>query len=105
VYVRGVLADSSLSLEDKMEAVLQHVSDSSDAEAQDVMAQIAAVQDQRAGTTDPQQATKLDQSYEQLQLRLQKCMERHDQMFTLMSNISQKFDGMAKVAIENLGRA
>jgi hypothetical protein len=40
-----------------------------------------------------------------LQFRIQRAVERRSQMFQLMSTLSEKFNEMAKVAIQNLGRA
>lgn len=103
--LRNIVCNPDMNIEDKIEAVLQHVTQSTDSELEDVMGQMSALQDQRAGTKDPAKARKLDQSYEQLQLRLQRCIERRQQMFQLMSNVSEKFNEMAKVAIQNMARA
>ena len=73
------------------------------------MNQLADAQDQQASVKDSKGSAaaeaKASRGVEQLQLKLQKLMERRKQTFDLMSNISEKFNEMAKTAIQNLGRS
>ena len=66
--------------------------------------------EKRAGTKqddkEGQKAlAKSQQNLELLQQRMQRAVERRKQMYDLMSNMSSKFNEMAKTAIQNLARA
>lgn len=107
--VRSILDSSSMSLEEKVEAVLQLIAEQTDDQISEVMDQMAQVSQRRAGlgqgTNARKSAAAMDQSMERLQLRLQKLIERRRQMFELMSTLSEKSNEMAKTAIQNMGRA
>jgi hypothetical protein len=98
-----------MSLEEKLQAILTLITRDTDDEILDLMNVMASVRDQRAalGTDESSRAqdAKLETTMEQLNLRLQRLMEKRKQMFDLMSNISAQFNEMAKQAIQNLGRA
>lgn len=107
--VSDIINNPSMSLEEKLQAILTLITQDTDDEILDVMKEMASARDERAklGTDQKSKAreAKLDTTMEQLNLRLQKLMEKRKQMFDLMSNISSKFNEMAKQAIQNLGRA
>jgi ribosomal protein L9 len=107
--VSDIINNPNMSMEEKLQAILMLISRDTDDEILDVMQQMASLRDERAtlgsGEKDRARAAKLETSMEQLNLSLQKLMEKRKQMFDLMSNISSKFNEMAKVAIQNLGRA
>ncbi|MBN1209919.1 MAG: hypothetical protein JXB05_34025 [Myxococcaceae bacterium] len=107
--VSDIINNPNLSMEEKLQAILMLISRDTDDEILDVMREMASVRDERAtlgsGEKDRARAAKLETSMEQLNLSLQKLMEKRKQMFDLMSNVSSKFNEMAKVAIQNLGRA
>lgn len=107
--VRSILDNPHLSIEDKIQAVLAAISENTDGEMVDVMRQMASARDEQAtlGTSDAdkKRAAKLETSMQELNLRLQKLMEKRKAMFDLMSNMSSKFHEMAKTAISNLRSA
>lgn len=107
--VTDIINNPNMSLEEKLQAILTLITQDTDDEILDVMKEMASARDERAklGTDQSSRAreAKLDTTMEQLNLRLQKLMEKRKQMFDLMSNISSKFNEMAKQAIQNLGRA
>jgi hypothetical protein len=107
--VSDIINNPNMSLEEKLQAILTLITRDTDDEILDVMKEMSSVRDERAGlgTDEKSRAreAKLETTMEQLNLRLQKLMEKRKQMFDLMSNISSKFNEMAKQAIQNLGRA
>jgi hypothetical protein len=107
--VSDIINNPYMSMEEKLQTILALITQDTDDEILGVMQEMASVRDERAtlGTEqkDRQRAAKLETTMEQLNLRLQKLMERRKQMFDLMSTLSSKFNEMAKVAIQNLGRA
>jgi hypothetical protein len=107
--VASILNDPSMSIEEKIELVLSGLMDNSDAEIVATMDELAAAQNKSAGIKECPGADKARQesqtSVEKLNLKLQKLMEKRKAMFELMSNMSTKFNEMAKAAISNLGRA
>ncbi|SET32498.1 hypothetical protein [Stigmatella erecta] len=105
--VRDILNNPNMSMEEKLQAILMMITRDTDDELLGVMSEMASLREERAtlGSGDAGRAAKLDTSMEQLNLRLQKLMEKRKQMFDLMSNISSNFNEMAKTAIQNLGRA
>lgn len=123
--LKAILSDPSMSLEDKIDALCSQMMKSIDGQIEDVMGQMADLQDQddaaskkmtdSAGSTSSSgkktgaqaqtQHQELQRNMEQLQQQLQKLMERRNQMFTLQTNMSEKFNEMAKQALQNLGRA
>lgn len=107
--VKGILDNPNMSVEDKIQAILMSISQNTDDELLGVLNEMANSRDQRAtlGTSDAdkKKAAKLDTSMQELELRLQKLMEKRKAMFDLMSNMSSKFHEMAKTAISNLRSA
>ncbi len=104
-HLRNILNDPRLSLEDKLLALLEGGLRSVDGELQGMMGQLVNLQTQKGGTKDTKKAGELDTQMQMLQFRIQRAVERRSQMFQLMSTLSEKFNEMAKVAIQNLGRA
>jgi hypothetical protein len=107
--VRSILDNPHMSIEDKIQAILMSITRDTDGEILDVMRDMATARDEQAtlGTSDAdkKRAAKLDTSMQELNLRLQKLMEKRKAMFDLMSNMSSKFHEMAKTAISNLRSA
>ncbi|WP_426754286.1 hypothetical protein [Myxococcus sp. Y35] len=107
--VRSIVDNPNMSIEDKIQAILMSISSDTDEEILDVMEQMANVRDQRAtlGTSEADRKTgaKLESSMQELELRLQRLVEKRKAMFDLMSNMSSKFHEMAKTAISNLRSA
>ncbi|MFP2928663.1 hypothetical protein ACLESO_26400 [Pyxidicoccus sp. 3LG] len=106
---RSILDNPHMSIEDKIQAVLMNISENTDAEVVDVLREMSDARQQQAslGTSDADKKTaaKLESSMQELNLRLQKLMEKRKAMFDLMSNMSSKFHEMAKTAISNLRSA
>lgn len=104
-----IIHNPHMSLEEKLQAILMLITRDTDEELLGVMQDMASLREERAGLgtdkKDQALAAKLETTMEQLNLRLQKLMEKRKQMFDLMSTLSSKFNEMAKLAIQNLGRA
>jgi hypothetical protein len=85
------------------------ISENTDDEVLGVLNEMASTRDQQAtlGTSeaDKKKAAKLETGMHELNLRLQRLMEKRKAMFDLMSNMSSKFHEMAKTAISNLRSA
>ena len=98
-----------MSIEEKLQAILMALTANVDDEMLKVMDDLAAAQDKQAGianTPENQKAiSDAKRSVEMLNLRLQNLMEKRKAMFDLMSNMSTKFNEMAKTAINNLRSA
>ena len=100
--VREILDDPSLSLEDKIQLMLQQISDGLD---KDILDTLSAQDSAKASGSGQADQVKAQKDSEQLQLKLQKLIERRKQMFDLMTNMSEKFNEMSKAAIQNMARA
>ncbi|WP_342375794.1 hypothetical protein NVS55_31530 [Myxococcus stipitatus] len=107
--VRALIDDPRMSIEDKVQAILGAISSETEDEILEVMGQMASAGEDRAvlGTTDADKraAAKIDGDMRALELRLQRLVEKRKSMFDLMSNMSAKFNEMAKTAISNLRNA
>jgi len=107
--VKGILDNPNMSIEDKIQAILMSISENTDDEVLGVLNEMASTRDQQAtlGTSeaDKKKAAKLETGMHELNLRLQRLMEKRKAMFDLMSNMSSKFHEMAKTAISNLRSA
>ncbi|AGC47688.1 hypothetical protein MYSTI_06415 [Myxococcus stipitatus DSM 14675] len=107
--VRALIDDPRMSIEDKVQAILGAISSETEDEILEVMGQMASAGENRAvlGTTDADKraAAKIDGDMRALELRLQRLVEKRKSMFDLMSNMSAKFNEMAKTAISNLRNA
>lgn len=102
-----ILSDPTLSIEEKIELILQRVCERTDEELLATMRELDALSSKKADLKDPNdgESQKIQRSIEQLNLRIQKLVERRRAMFDLMSNMSQKFNEMARTAIQNMARA
>ncbi|MCE9667327.1 hypothetical protein LY474_05815 [Myxococcus stipitatus] len=107
--VKGIVDNPRMSIEDKIQAILTNITSETDDEIMDVMQDMADARDQKAtlGTSeaDKKKGAKLESSMQELELRLQRLVEKRKAMFDLMSNMSSKFNEMAKTAISNLRSA
>ncbi|MFZ5469936.1 MAG: hypothetical protein ACOZIN_10915 [Myxococcota bacterium] len=114
-WCRSILSDPTLSIEEKVELLMMKILASLDKEILDTMEQVADAQQNVGKAQDAaakgssgsnKEATAAAQSKaDMLQFKLQRLVERRKQMFDLMSNMSAKFNEMARTAIGNLGRA
>ncbi|HSP77534.1 MAG TPA: hypothetical protein VLQ93_03335, partial [Myxococcaceae bacterium] len=107
--VKDIINDPSMSLEEKIEAILQQLMEGMDDEILKTMDDLAAAQDKRAGLSNEKgnekTAADADRSIERLQMRLQKLVEKRKMMFEMMSTLSMKFHEMAKTALSNMRSA
>jgi hypothetical protein len=97
-YLRNILNAPGLSIEEKLMLLV-------DRELQGMMGDLVTLQTRKGNTKDAKKAGELDTQLQLLQFRIQRAVERRSQMFQLMSTLSEKFNEMAKVAIQNMGRA
>lgn len=106
--IRSILGDPAMTIEEKIEAILMSMLERSDGELEKITKELANAEDKRnslsTDTSDKGKKAHADasRSAEVLAQRLQKLMQRRDQMFTLMSNVSKQFHEMAKQAIQNM---
>ncbi|HEX5746003.1 MAG TPA: hypothetical protein VFZ09_07150 [Archangium sp.] len=107
--MRGIINDPSMSLEEKIEAILMSLTEKMDGEILQVMDQLAAAQDKQAGIKngkgDEKALADSQRDIERLNLRLQKLVEKRKMMFEMMSTLSMKFNEMAKTALSNMRSA
>lgn len=107
--VRDVINNPHMSIEEKLQAILMALTENVDGQMLKVMDDLAAAQDKQAGISNTPENQKAisdaKRSVEMLNLRLQNLMEKRKAMFDLMSNMSTKFNEMAKTAINNLRSA
>lgn len=106
---KDLINDPRLSIEEKVQAMLMALTKEVDGELLKVMEELSAAQGERAGMATQKGKEKeladKDRNIEFLHLRLQKLVERRKAMFDLMSNMSAKFNEMAKTALSNLRSA
>jgi hypothetical protein len=104
--VRDIINNPNLSIEDKVEAILMGILQDVDEEILQAMDDLASAQDKRAGIKNDKGNEKAladaDSSIEFVQMRLQKLVQKRQQMFDLMSNMSAKFHEMQKHVINNI---
>lgn len=107
--VRGIINDPSMSLEEKIEAILMSLTEKLDDEILQTMDDLAAAQDAKAGISNEKgnekKAADADRNIEKINLRLQKLIEKRKNMFEMMSTLSMKFNEMAKTALSNMRSA
>ncbi len=103
---RDIINNPNMSLEDKVEAILMGILQDVDQEILQAMDDLATAQDKRAGIKNDKGNEKAladaDSSIEFVQMRLQKLVQKRQQMFDLMSNMSAKFHEMQKHVINNI---
>lgn len=90
---KGCDSLDGLSIEEMAEKVLMEMMGDFDKQIKDTLQEIKA----KKGNGG--------EGLEELQAKLQRLMEKRKQMFELMSNLSMKFNEMARSAISNLAKA
>jgi hypothetical protein len=107
--VKGIINDPSLSLEEKMEAILLALTERMDGDILKTMDDLAAAQDRQSGIKngkgDEKALTEAQRDVDRIQMRLQKLIEKRKMMFEMMSTLSMKFNEMAKTALSNMRSA
>ncbi len=107
--VKGIINDPSMSLEEKIEAILMALTERMDDDILKTMDDLAAAQDAKAGISNDKgnekKAADADRNIERINLRLQKLIEKRKTMFEMMSTLSMKFNEMAKTALSNMRSA
>ncbi|HYO73234.1 MAG TPA: hypothetical protein VEU33_44935 [Archangium sp.] len=107
--MKGIINDPSMSLEEKIEAILMALTEKMDGEILQTMDDLAAAQDKQAGIKngkgDEKALSDSQRDIDRLNLRLQKLVEKRKTMFEMMSTLSMKFNEMAKTALSNMRSA
>lgn len=106
---KDIIKDPSLSLEEKIEAILQGITEKMDGEILGLMDDLAAAQDRQSriknGKADEKTLADSQRDIDRITLRLQKLVEKRKMMFEMMSTLSTKFHEMAKTALSNMRSA
>lgn len=107
--VKGIINDPSLSLEEKLEAILMALTERMDGDILQTMDDLAAAQDRQSGIKngkgDEKALADAQRDVDRIQMRLQKLIEKRKMMFEMMSTLSMKFNEMAKTALSNMRSA
>jgi hypothetical protein len=107
--VKGIINDPSLSLEEKIEAILMALTERMDGDILATMDDLAAAQDRQSGIKngkgDEKALADAQRDVDRIQMRLQKLVEKRKMMFEMMSTMSMKFNEMAKTALSNMRSA
>ncbi|MFY0570699.1 hypothetical protein ACN28E_43670 [Archangium lansingense] len=107
--MRGIINDPSMSLEEKIEAILMALTEKMDGEILQTMDDLAAAQDKQAsiknGKGDEKALSDSQRDIDRINMRLQKLVEKRKMMFEMMSTLSMKFNEMAKTALSNMRSA
>jgi hypothetical protein len=107
--VKGIINDPSLSLEEKIEAILMALTERMDGDILQTMDDLAAAQDRQSGIKngkgDEKALADAQRDVDRIQMRLQKLIEKRKMMFEMMSTLSMKFNEMAKTALSNMRSA
>ncbi len=101
----SIINDPNLSMEDKIMMILSQIMDEVDDEILETMGQLDKDQAKAAKEKDPNKKAAGDSAAKKTELHLQNLMEKRKRMFDLMTNVSAKFNEMAKAAIQNMARA
>lgn len=107
--MKGIINDPSMSLEEKIEAILMALTEKMDGEILQTMDDLAAAQDKQAGIKngkgDEKALSDSQRDIDRINMRLQKLVEKRKMMFEMMSTLSMKFNEMAKTALSNMRSA
>lgn len=107
--VKGIINDPSLSIEEKIEAILMALTERMDDDILKTMDDLAAAQDRQSGIKngkgDEKALADAQRDVDRIQVRLQKLIEKRKMMFEMMSTLSMKFNEMAKTALSNMRSA
>jgi len=107
--VKGIINDPSMSLEEKINAILMNLTEKMDDEILQTMDSLAAAQDKKAGISNDKgnekSLTEAQRDIDRLSMRLQQLVEKRKTMFEMMSTMSMKFNEMAKTALSNMRSA
>ena len=107
--MKDIINDPSLSLEEKINAILGNLTGKMDDEILQTMDDLTAAQDKKAGLTnsqgDQKALTQAQNDIDRISLRLQQLVEKRKSMFEMMSTLSMKFDEMANTALSNMRSA
>jgi hypothetical protein len=107
--MKGIINDPSMSLEEKIEAILMALTEKMDGEILQTMDDLAAAQDKQAGIKngkgDEKALADSQRDIDRINMRLQKLVEKRKMMFEMMSTLSMKFNEMAKTALSNMRSA
>lgn len=112
--IKDILNDPNLSVEDKVALILQKIMERAEMAELSIAEQLATASEnvgkaqdeaQKGGQGGNEKVAKAQTRVAELQRQLQKVVELQSQMFQLLSTLDAKNNEMAKIAIQNLGRA
>jgi hypothetical protein len=100
----SILNNPSMSLEDKVMAILEKCYDNTDQQVQGQVQALANAQQASGGSQGGSQtgATGNGQSMQTMEIQLQDLMQKRTQLSDLMSNMSKTFNDAAMTAINNI---
>jgi hypothetical protein len=105
------LFGQGMSMEEVIQYVLGQSIGSIDQQIDDTVSEINQAEQQEAnaqnssGSTNSAKSNSSQEDIEMLQTQLQDLVQQREQMFSLMSNMSQTFNQTAQTILANLGRA
>lgn len=114
--IQDIMKDPNMSVEEKIMAILSLVMAEIDrqlvntteklgAKTKDRVDVADAAQKKDASTEDKHALADTDRGIQELTQDMQSLVQKRNQMFTMMSNISMTFSQMSMTAIQNMGRA
>lgn len=101
----GILNDPSMTLEEKLNALMDKITDDIDSELGETMKELDAAYSKDTktdGKEDASKAQKKQGAIDKITRKLQQLMERRKQMTELATNMSKSFNDMAMAAIRNM---
>lgn len=98
----SILNDPNMSLEEKVQAMIDSMMSNIDGELGEVMTELDKAYSKKVDGKDNNAVQSKQGSIEKLQRKLQQLMERRRQMVELASNMSKNFNDMAMAAIRNM---
>lgn len=98
----GILNDPTMTLEEKLHALMDAITADLDAELGDTMNDLEKAMSKKPKDGDNNAAQAKQTSIDQITRKLQQLMERRKQMTELATNMSKNFNDMAMSAIRNM---
>ncbi|HZJ53685.1 MAG TPA: hypothetical protein VFD38_06060 [Myxococcaceae bacterium] len=102
--IKDILADKSLSIEEKIEMILMVLENRVDDQMLSVTRQMDQNDDKKTNKDDRKKVAKLDKVDRDLNFKMERLMKRKEQLSNLLSTMEMKFASMAQTAIANMGR-
>ena len=102
--IKDILNDKSLSIEEKIEMILMVLENRVDDQMLSVTQQMDQNDDKKTNKDDRKKVAKLDKVDRDLNFKMERLMNRKEQLSNLLSTMEMKFASMAQTAIANMGR-